>query len=222
MTDSSILPEKRARPYRRPGVEVPGIAAVLLAAGESSRMGQPKSLLWWRGRPLVQYQTASMLEAGVSSVIVILGHNSDDIAPHVVSSDTLQIVINPDHQKGKTTSIRLGMSNVSNDVNSILLLAVDQPRPPELVRHVIDEHQRSGAIITHPTHHGRGGHPIIFDASLKHELLAITEENKGIREVVSRHHQDIHTVAVDSPITRVDLNTMDDYVKAFREFGTIP
>ena len=195
---------------------------MLLAAGESSRMGQPKSLLLWRGLPLVQYQTASMLEAGASSVIVVLGHNSDEILPHVVASDTLQIVINPDHQKGKTTSIRLGMSNVSNDVNGILLLAVDQPRPPDLVRHVMEEHRRSGAIITHPTHHGRGGHPIIFDASLKHELLAITEENQGIREVVALHHEDIHTVAVDSPITHVDLNTMSDYVKAFREFGAEP
>lgn len=184
-------------------------------------MGQPKSLLWWRGLPLVQYQTASLVEAGVSSVIVILGHNSDDIVPHVVASNTLQIVINPDHQKGKTTSIRLGISNVSNDINSILLLAVDQPRPPDLVRHVIEEHERSRAIITHPTHHGRGGHPIIFDASLKNELLAITEESQGIREVVGRHHEDIHTVALDSPITRVDLNTMDDYVKALREFGGV-
>ena len=198
---------------------MPGIAAILLAAGESSRMGQPKPLLLWRGLPLVQYQTASMVEAGTSSVIVVLGHNSDDIATHVVASDTLQIVINPDYAKGKTTSIRLGMSNVSNDVDGILLLAVDQPRPAELVRHVIEEHQRSGAVITHPTHGGRGGHPIIFDASLKHELLAITEENRGIREVVARHHKDIYTVPVDSPIARIDLNTMDDYVKAFREFG---
>ena len=221
MTDSSILPEKRARPYP-PGVEVPETAAVLLAAGESSRMGQPKSLLWWRGLRLVQYQTASLLESGVSSVIVILGHNSDDIVPHIVASDIIQIVINPDHQKGKTTSIRLGMSHVSNDVNGILLLAVDQPRPPDLVRHVMEEHQRSGAIITHPTHGGRGGHPIIFDISLKRELLSITEENQGIREVVARHHGDTHTVAVDTSIARVDLNTMDDYVKAFREFGAVP
>ena len=221
MTDSSILPEKRARPYP-PGVKVPRIAAVLLAAGESSRMGQPKPLLLWRGLPLVQYQTASMQEAGVSSVIVVLGHNSDDIVPHVVASDSLQVVINPDHRMGKTTSIRLGISTVSNDIDGILLLAVAQPRPPDLVRHVVEEHHRSGAVITHPTYHGRGGHPIIFDASLKHELLAITEENEGIREVVTRHHEDIHTGAVDSPITRVDLNTMDDYVKAFGEFGAEP
>ena len=219
MIDSSTLPEKRARPYP-PGVKVPRIAAVLLAAGESSRMGQPKPLLLWQGLPLVQYQTTSMVEAGVSSVVVVLGHNSDDIAPHVITSDILQVVINPDHAKGKTTSIRLGMSNVSNDVDGILLLAVDQPRPPALVRYVIEEHQRSGAVITHPTHNGQGGHPIIFDGSLKHELLAITEENLGIREVVARHREGIYLVAVDSPIARVDLNTMDDYVKAFREFGT--
>ena len=196
-----------------------GIAAVLLAAGESSRMGQPKPLLLWRGLPLIQYQSASMAQAGASSVIVVLGHNADDIAPHVVASDMLQIVINPDYTGGKTTSIRLGMSNVSNDVDGILLLAVDQPRPPDLMRHIIEEHQRSGALITHPTHNGRGGHPIIFDGSLKQELLAITEENQGIREVVARHHKDIRTVPVDSPIARVDLNTMDDYVKAFRKFG---
>ena len=201
---------------------MPGITAVLLSAGESSRMGQPKPLLPWKGLPLVQYQVSSLAEAGASPIIVVLGPNPDDVAPFVIGADALQTVINTHFTEGKTTSILLGISQVSDDVDGILLLAVDQPRPAELVRQVIEEHLRSGALITHPTYNGRGGHPIIFRGSLKQELLAITEDQQGIREVVSRHQEKIHTVAVDSPIIRIDLNTMDDYEKALSEYGTNP
>lgn len=201
---------------------MPGITAVLLAAGESSRMGQPKPLLPWKGLPLVQYQVSSLAEAGSSTIILVLGPNPADIAPYVSGPDTLQIVINTYFAEGKTTSIRLGVSQVSDDADGILLLAVDQPRPPELIRQVIEEHLRSGALITHPTYNGRGGHPIIFDSSLKEELLAITEEQQGIREVVGRHQESIHTVAVDSPVARLDLNTMDDYEKALSAYGLNP
>jgi molybdenum cofactor cytidylyltransferase len=197
---------------------VPGITAILLAAGESSRMGKPKPLLPWGGLPLIMYQIASLSEASASPIVVVLGHNSEDIAPYVENSPTLQTIINPDYAEGKTTSIRLGVSQVLDDVDGILLLAVDQPRPADLVRRVIEEHLRSGALITHPTYNGRGGHPIIFAGSLKSELLAITEEQQGIREVVGRHQDSIRTVAVESPIARVDLNTMGDYESALREF----
>jgi molybdenum cofactor cytidylyltransferase len=198
---------------------VPGITAILLAAGESSRMGQPKPLLPWGDLPLIQFQLASLSEASASPIVVVLGHNAEDIAPYVESSPTLQTVINPDYAEGKTTSIRLGVSQVRDDVDGILLLAVDQPRPADLVRRVIEEHLRSGALITHPTYNRRGGHPIIFAGSLKGELLAITEEQQGIREVVGHHQDSIRTVEVESPIARVDLNTMDDYESALREFG---
>ena len=198
---------------------MPGIIAILLAAGESSRMGLPKPLLPWGDLPLVQYQVTSLAEAGASPIVVVLGPNPTEVAPYVRGSDTLQTIINPRYTEGKTTSIRLGVSQVRDDVDGILLLAVDQPRPPDLIRRVIEEHLHSGALITHPTYDGRGGHPIIFAGSLKQELLAITEQQQGIREVVGRHLESIQTVAVDSPIARVDLNTMDDYRSALREFG---
>ena len=201
---------------------MPGITAILLAAGESSRMGRPKPLLTWGDLPLIQYQIASLSEASAYPIIVVLGHDSEDIAPYVVSSPMLQTVINPDYAEGKTTSIRLGVSQVHDDVNGILLLAVDQPRPPDLVRRVIEEHLRSGALITHPTYNGRGGHPIVFAGSLKQELLAITEAQQGIREVVGRHQDTIRPVAVESSIARVDLNTLEDYESALREFGPRP
>jgi molybdenum cofactor cytidylyltransferase len=198
---------------------LPGITAILLSAGESSRMGQPKPLLLWGGLPLVQYQISSLDKAGASSIVVVLGPNPADIAPYVRGADTLQTIINPRYAEGKTTSIQLGVSQVRDDVDGILLLAVDQPRSPDLIRRVIEEHLNSGALITHPTYNGRGGHPIIFAGSLKQELLAITEEQQGIREVVARHLESIQTVAVDSPIARVDLNTIDEYKSALQEFG---
>lgn len=198
---------------------MPGIAAVLLAAGESSRMGQPKPLLPWGGRTLVRYQVDALLEAGAAPVIVVLGPTTLGAEPLLTGLGRVRTVVNHRAPEGKTTSVRLGVEHVPDDAGGILLLAVDQPRTPAILRTVIDHHVTSGALITHPTYQGRGGHPIVFSASLAPELLAVTEEAQGIRKVVSRNLEDLQRVELDDPMVRLDLNTMDDYRAALASYA---
>ena len=198
---------------------MPGIAAVLLAAGESSRMGQPKPLLPWGGRPLLRCQVDALLEAGASPVIVVLGPTTLEAESLLTGMEGVQAVVNHRAPEGKTTSVRLGVEHVPGDAGGILLLAVDQPRTAGILRSVIDQHVNSGALVTHPTYRGRGGHPIIFDTSLAPELLAVTEERQGIREVVSRHREALQRVEMDDPMVRLDLNTMDDYRAALASYA---
>ena len=187
-----------------------GIVAVLMAAGESTRMGRPKPLLPWDGRTLVEYQVRSLASAGASQVVVVLGHAALDVVTHVRGSDALRILINPHYREGKTTSIKLGLREVGRDAAGVLLLAVDQPRPVELLRHLLHEHE-AGALITQPVYQGGGGHPVLFHRSLLPELLEISEEKQGIREVMDRHRAQVHQVAVDSPVVRLDVNTWEEY-----------
>lgn len=191
-------------------------AGVLLAAGESSRMGRSKQILDWLGEPLVVYQTRQLLEAGVGQAIVVLGHEATAVRPLVeaVEDPRLTLVVNQDYLEGKTTSIKAGLGAVDSGAASIMLLAADQPRPASLLRRLAEAHMERGTLISIPAHRGKHGHPPIFDASLLPELLRITEEGHGVREVIQRHSGAIHEVEVDDPLVLTNLNTREDYERA--------
>ena len=187
-----------------------GISAVLQAAGLSSRMGTSKPLLMWHGVPLVKYQVDSLIAGGVDEVVVVLGHDAENVALHVAEPKAIS-TINGDYKSGKTTSIKAGLRAMEFINNSILLLAVDQPRTTGLIETVIDAHKSEKPLITSPRYQNHGGHPLIFDSLLREELLNITEENEGIRAIFERHRDSVLDVQVDDPIIRLDLNTPENY-----------
>ena len=197
---------------------MPHVSAILTAAGESTRMGRPKALLPWRGVALVEYQAASLLEGGASEIVVVLGHEHNLVAPQVVG-EGVRYVVNPLYRRGKTTSIKTGLRELGSEVTDVMLLAVDQPRPPEIVARVVDSHVRTGALITSPRYGGRGGHPLIFSAALREELAAITEEGEGVRAVFRAHADDVNEVHIDDAVIRLDLNTPEDYRQAKARYG---
>ena len=194
------------------------ISAVLTAAGESTRMGRPKALLEWHGVTLVEYQTASLRSAGATEVVVVLGHEHEVIARYVTGHG-VRHVVNHEYRQGKTTSIRAGLRALDPEAGDILLLAVDQPRPPEIISTILDAHLRTNALITSPRHLGRGGHPLIFSSTLRAELESISEEKQGIREVIGAHRGEVNEVEIDDPMVRLDLNSPEAYEEAKARYG---
>ena len=192
-------------------------SAILTAAGESTRMGKPKALLPWHGTTLIEYQVTCLVEGGVAEVVVVLGYQVDTIAPYVKGRD-VRYVVNSDFRLGKTTSIKAGVAGIDPRADSILLLAVDQPRRSDIISTVIGAHVRSNAVITSPRFRGHGGHPLVFSASLKSELERISEAMQGIREVFRAHRDEVTEVELDDPIVRLDINTPEAYEKAKRRF----
>ncbi len=191
---------------------MPGAWAVLLAAGESSRMGRLKALLPWRGQSLLQHQVSALRGGGADRVVVVLGHRASELSPLLEGVDGATWTLNPDYLQGKTTSIKSGLSALDSDaVDEILLLNVDQPRSAADVARVLDVHRASGCAITVPEYRGKGGHPIALSASLLMELLAIDEETQGIKAVVRRHPDSVHRFPLDSPEILLDLNTPEQY-----------
>lgn len=197
---------------------MPFVSAVLTAAGLSSRMGRPKPLLPWRGKSLVESQIQSLLKAGAHEVIVVLGHRAKEMAPHV-TGEAVRAIVNHLYREGRTSSIKAGLEAVSPDATDIVIMAVDQPRTPQIVSDVINAHLEAEALLTSPRYHGRGGHPLIFSARLLPELSRISEENQGLREVFERHRAEINEVAFDDPTIRLDLNTPEAYNDAFERHG---
>ena len=164
------------------------IAAILTSAGESSRMGTPKPLLKWPDVNLGR--NVKLIEYQISQ---LSASNVDQI-----------IVV-------------LGLNELNDAADAILLLAIDQPRSASVINKVIGFHRWDQRQITSPTYLGKGGHPIIFSADLKPELLSITEETQGIRDVIIKNEQSVQRIAIDSDEIRLDLNTPNEYNIAYRQ-----
>ncbi len=176
-------------------------------------MGQPKPLLDWFGVPLVVSQIANLYTAGVNDVFVVTGYRAYEVQEAFNDSEA-ENVINPHFKQGKSTSIKAGLSSIPADTDAILLLAVDQPRPAWLVRSILDQHEGQRPLITCPRFEGRGGHPLIFDSSLTLELERISEDTKGVRQVIREHGSDVFWIDFDTPLVRLDMNTPDTYEAA--------
>ena len=195
---------------------MPTTAALLLAAGESTRMGELKALLPWHAKPLLVHQVDSLLSAGVSRVIVVLGHQPEKMEPLIAAHPGVESVRNPDYLQGKTTSLKAGLRALVRcraDAaprleDAVLILNVDQPRSSETVRCVLNHHRD---LITVPTYRGKGGHPVLVSTSLMPELLEISEEDMGLKAVIRRHEDRVQRVEIDSPEILLDLNTPEDY-----------
>ena len=192
---------------------MPDTAALLLAAGESRRMGATKALLPWKGVPLLDHQITALRQAGVDTVIVVLGHRAGDLESVIGSRHGVTTVVNPDYAQGKTTSIKVGLKAVTAGVSSILILNVDQPREPQTIQTLLRRHEEAQALITIPTYRGKGGHPIIVDSSLLDHLLSVSEETQGVKALVRRHEDRTLRTEMAADVLW-DLNTPEEYQQA--------
>ena len=192
------------------------IAALILAAGESTRMGRLTQLLPWDGVPLVAWQVDQMRQAGSDEIIVVLGHAAEEIRPAVPSD--ARIAINDAYKEGRATSLRCGAQALSNDVDAVLILNVDQPRPAWVSRLVLDRWRETQAPIVSPRFAGRSGHPVLVDGALVQELRAVDESTLGLRAITRRHAAQAVEVSIDNAAPNADLNTPADYEAALAAF----
>ena len=221
------MPASPTETENPPPTATPFTSAVLLAAGASRRMRRLKALLDWQGRPLIIHQIAALRAAGAHEVVVVLGHRADELQARigansdVYAAGNVRCVINRDYLRGKTTSIIAGLRAITplppagNSEGSILLLNVDQPRSPAVIRRVLDAHHANpGALITIPTCGGKGGHPIVTSRRLYPEMIAITEATQGMRALTERHRQRTQRVELGTPELLWDVNTPEQYEAA--------
>ena len=187
------------------------MSAILLAAGESTRMGRQKALLAWEGSTLLEYQLAQLAAVDeIREIIVVTGHDPERITAIASAAARTRVAHNAAYRTGKVSSITAGLATVSSGADAILLLGVDQPRSADIVRAVVSAYSGSRAPITVPAHIGRAGHPALFDAALLPELTAITEETQGIRAVRQRYAAETLAVELGDPAVNLDLNTPAD------------
>lgn len=191
----------------------PRVAALLLAAGESTRMGSPKPLLAWDGQTLIEYQITELLAAGADEVVAVLGHRAEEVRPYAERAGA-RVVVNEAYREGRSGSIRTGAAALPDGVGAIILLNVDQPRPRDITRALIQAHDRGGNLITVPAYRRRRGHPAVISGDLLNELRAVEEASEGLRAVMQRHAADRVELAIEDPSVLLDMNLPSDYEAA--------
>jgi molybdenum cofactor cytidylyltransferase len=190
------------------------IVAVLLAAGGSSRMGQPKQLLpFGRGTLVEAALRPFLLAASVDKVIVVVGHRADAVVRAVAVDERVSIVENRGWREGMASSIRTAMRWVPPRTEAILLGLGDQPRVPVAVVDRLVAGFRAAKPAPHvliPTFHGRRGHPVLFAGTLRRALLEL-DGDQGARGLVRGLGDAVKEVPVQSPGVLLDCDTPEEY-----------
>jgi molybdenum cofactor cytidylyltransferase len=198
------------------------LAAIILAAGDSTRMGRPKALLPDPdGRPFVARLVRTFNAAGVSNVVVVTGSIHDAIVK-ALAADSFPIppvvVNNPQPALGQLSSLWRGLDAAeAPDTQAVLMTLVDIPLvEPSTIRQVIDAWTTSGAPVVRPAMGERHGHPVLFDRAL-FDALRHAPLNEGAKAVVRANADRIVNVQVNDPGCLLDVDTPDDYRAMMRE-----
>ena len=195
------------------------IAAVVLAAGESSRMnGRVKQLLPWGEETLLRHAIEQTLEAGFVHVFVVLGYRADLISP-TINDLPVDVIVNDRWSEGVASSVRAAVEALSGSIEAAIFVPSDQPGiTAELLRRMADAYVNTGRRVIYATYGGMRGQPVLFDRSLFPELLGLRGDVGG-RAVLRRHPDEAMAVGVEDELAGVDIDTWQDYVRLLREYG---
>ncbi len=194
----------------------PFISGILLAAGLSSRMGEPKQLLPFGESTIVETVVDSMLGAKFDEVIVVVGHCAAQVREQL-GTRPIKIVFNPDYREGMLTSAQTGIRSLRGS-DAFALMLVDQPFiTTELIDQVVDAYLQTDNGIALPSYNYKRGHPVIFDQRYADEILALGTESGGVRTLFKKYGDDIHYVTVDTDRVLRDIDYRADYERAIRE-----
>jgi molybdenum cofactor cytidylyltransferase len=182
------------------------LVAVILAAGESRRMGTPKAMLPYRGKTFIEHLLEITRHTRITARRIVLGAHLDQISAKL-PGEAASIVVNPDWRQGQLSSIQAAIHSIAADESAgIILCPVDHPLfSPKLIAQLIDAFDSTGQLVVLPVYHGRRGHPVIFAASLYPELLAASPAI-GAREVVWAHAEQLHEVPTEEEGVVLNIN----------------
>ena len=187
------------------------IAAVVLAAGLSRRMGQAKLLMPVGGRAIVRYVVESVLAGGVDLVWVVTGPDVEPIETALAGLE-VQIAVNPAPEEGQASSLRAGIAALPASVDAVLIALGDQPSlAPSIIPALLAARRTSPKLIVAPRYRDGQGNPVLFKREIFPELLRLTGD-QGARPIIQKEPARVEWVELDLPMPP-DVDTLDDYEK---------
>jgi len=187
----------------------PGIAAIVLAAGASTRMGRNKLLLEVEGEPLVRRVVRAACSAGLDRVVVVLGHE-EALVRAPLGGLCCETVVNPDHARGAGTSVHAGVRHVAATASAVVIVLADMPRvSAAMIAGLAERYRTTGAPVVFSRYGAIQAPPTLYDRALFGELLAI-DDDRGGKEVVLRHEAEAEAVVWPQSALQ-DIDSPADY-----------
>jgi molybdenum cofactor cytidylyltransferase len=194
------------------------ISAILLAAGESRRMGDFKQLLAFQGKTFVECCVDNLLATSVDEIVVVTGHRQSEVR-QALANRQIKFAFNSDYQTGMSSSIKCGVQSLDEKTTAILIALADQPHiHSSIMNKVIIAYQTEHPLIVVPVYANRRGHPIILDAKLREEILAV-DPAEGLRQVVQAHKEQALYLDMMNDSILLDFDYPQDYQKFLAQEG---
>ena len=191
-------------------------SAVLLAAGESKRMGEFKQLLPFNGKTFVECCVDNLLASRANEVVVVTGYREQDVR-RAVGARPVRFAHNEEYRSGMSLSIKRGVEAISAGARAVIVALVDQPQiGPGIINQVIEAYEKMRPLIVVPTYDGRNGHPVVIDSSLREQILAM-DPNLGLRHVVHANADCLARVEVASEAVLIDCDFPEDYSRLLKD-----
>ncbi|ASS92567.1 nucleotidyltransferase family protein [Peribacillus simplex] len=195
---------------------MPKIGAIILAAGMSIRMGEPKLLLPLRGQPLFRHAIDSILGSSMQPLYLVAGKYIEEIRQHSEDYPGLKIIHNPNYADGMSTSLKLGIQSIKEHVDAVMIFLADQPLiSRDVIQALIEKYiecKDDGVRIVRPKYKGEAGHPILVDAVILKEFHSI-EGDQGGKSIIQKYDAMTETVSFDNSMWGFDIDTPEDYLK---------
>ena len=190
------------------------IAALILAAGESKRMGQPKMLLPWRETTVLGQVIHIFKAAAIEHVVVVTG-SAKDAVEHIAHASGASTVFNPDYARQEMlNSLQVGLQAMDSGIEAVLIALGDQPQiEKSTVELIVEKHAQTRAPLVVPSYKMHRGHPWLVARTLWAAILAMRSPETP-RNFLHQHAQDILYVELDTPTVLQDLDTPEDYLKS--------
>jgi molybdenum cofactor cytidylyltransferase len=194
------------------------IAAILLAAGQSRRMGTQKLLLPYAGRTVIGHIAAQLLQSSIQHLLVVVGSDRAPIA-QALSGSNVALVPNDDPQADMLSSVRCGLRACPPACDAVLVALGDQPSiSPDLVDRMIAKFDPRNCSIVVPTHADRRGHPILFATTYRDEILT-SLDGIGLRGLLAAHPAELFEIDVDESSVLSDMDYPQDYFAEIIRLG---
>jgi molybdenum cofactor cytidylyltransferase len=187
-----------------------GFWAIILAAGESKRMGFPKMLLQFNGMSMLENVILNVTGSVVDNTLVVLGAERKALTD-LVSKTSVKYCFNDNYKEGMLSSVKCGFRNLPSDTEAVLIFQGDQPFiSPRVINRVIEGYRSSGKGIVIPVYKDKRGHPLLIDRKYRNEIEML-DDREGLRSLSHKFQDDVYEVDTDDPGILRDFDTYEEY-----------
>jgi molybdenum cofactor cytidylyltransferase len=187
-----------------------GIWAIVLAAGESTRMGTPKMILPYEGMTIIEKVLENILASDIEKVVAVLGSHKNEVLKVIERFPVLHCY-NNNFKNGMLSSVKCGFEFLPGNFHAAMVFLGDQPMvETSVINKMIDVYSGSGKGILVPVFENQRGHPLMADKKYRDEIINL-DDPEGLKGLLRRHPDDLLEVATENPSVLKDIDTMEDY-----------